>query len=58
MRDRIKKLIEKLISFKFVMFVIATVLRCFNLISSAEWLSVTLVVIAGREAQKMFGNRM
>ena len=50
---RFKRLIEKLVSFKFVMFVIATVLRCFNLIGCAEWLTVALVVIMGREAQKI-----
>ena len=50
---RFKRLIEKLVSFKFVMFVIATILRCFNLIGCAEWLTVALVVIMGREAQKI-----
>lgn len=50
---RFRRLIEKLVSFKFVMFVIATVLRCFNLIGCTEWLTVALVVIMGREAQKI-----
>lgn len=50
---RFRRLVEKLVSFKFVMFVFATVLRCFNFIGCAEWLTVALVVIMGREAQKI-----
>lgn len=49
---RIQRLIEKLLSVKFVIFVIATVLKCFGIIGGAEWLTVTMAVIAGREVQK------
>ena len=49
---RFQRLVEKLLSVKFVIFVIATVLKCFGVISGAEWLTVTMAVIAGREVQK------
>ncbi len=49
---RAQKLVEKLLSVKFVIFVIATILRCFGFIGNAEWLTVALAVIAGREIQK------
>lgn len=49
---RAQRLIEKLLSVKFVIFVIATVLKCFGVIGGAEWLTVTMAVIAGREVQK------
>lgn len=49
---RAKRLIEKLLSFKFVIFVIATVLKCFDIISGTEWLAVTTIVLAGHEGQK------
>ncbi|MBR4791766.1 MAG: hypothetical protein IK024_12815 [Treponema sp.] len=49
---RAERLIEKLLSVKFVIFVIATVLKCFGVIGGAEWLTVTMAVIAGREVQK------
>ena len=49
---RAQRLIEKLLSVKFVIFVIATVLKCFGVIGGAEWLTVTMAVIAGREIQK------
>ena len=49
---RFQRLIEKLLSVKFVIFVIATVLKCFGVIGGAEWLTVTMAVIAGREFQK------
>lgn len=49
---RLRDLVEKLLSFKFVMFVITTVLRCFNIIGNAEWLTIATVVIAGHETQK------
>ena len=54
---RFQRLIEKLLSVKFVIFVIATVLKCFGVIGGAEWLTVTMAVIAGREAQKVLGSR-
>ena len=50
---RFQRLIEKLLSVKFVIFVIATFLRCFSFIGNAEWLTVALAVIAGREVQKL-----
>ncbi len=46
------RLIEKMLSIKFVIFIAATVLRCFGVIGCAEWLTVALAVIAGREVQK------
>ena len=49
---RAQRLVEKLLSVKFVIFVIATVLKCFGVIGGAEWLTVTMAVIAGREVQK------
>ena len=49
---RFQRLIEKLLSVKFVIFIVATVLKCFGIIGGAEWLTVTMVVIAGHEVQK------
>ena len=52
---RFRRLIEKMLSIKFVIFIAATLLRCFGVIGCAEWLTVALVVIAGREAIKWKG---
>ena len=49
---RFQRLIEKLLSVKFVIFIVATVLLCFGVLSGGEWLTVALTVIAGREIQK------
>ena len=49
---RFRRLIEKMLSIKFVIFIAATLLRCFGVIGCAEWLTVALAVIAGREVQK------
>ncbi len=49
---RAQRLVEKLLSVKFVIFVVATVLKCFDVIGGAEWLTITMAVIAGREVQK------
>ena len=49
---RFQKLIEKLLSVKFVIFIVATVLLCCGVLGCAEWLTVALTVIAGREIQK------
>ena len=49
---RFQRLIEKLLSVKFVIFIVATVLKSFGKIGGAEWLTVTMAVIAGREVQK------
>ena len=49
---RFQRLIEKMLSIKFVIFIAATVLRCLGVIGCAEWLTVALAVIAGREVQK------
>lgn len=49
---RFQKLIEKLLSVKFVIFIVATVLLCFGALGAGEWLTVALTVIAGREIQK------
>lgn len=49
---RFKRLIEKLLSVKFVIFIVATVLLCFGVLGGGEWLTVALTVIAGREIQK------
>ena len=49
---RFQRLIEKMLRIKFVIFIAATVLRCFGVIGCAEWLTVALAVIAGREVQK------
>ena len=53
---RARKLIEKMLSFKFLIFVIATVLKCFGVIGGAEWLTITMAVLAGREVQKFRGK--
>jgi len=49
---RFRRLIEKMLSIKFVIFIAATLLRCFGVIGCAEWLTIALAVIAGREVQK------
>lgn len=49
---RFQRLIEKLLSVKFVIFIVATVLLCFGVLGGGEWLTVALTVIAGREIQK------
>ena len=49
---RMQRLVEKLLSVKFVIFIVATVLLCCGVLGGAEWLSVALTVIAGREIQK------
>ena len=51
-RWRAEKLIEKLLSVKFVIFIVATVLLCIGVLGCGEWLTVALVVITGREIQK------
>ncbi len=56
-RIRARKLIEKMLSVKFVIFIAATVLRCVGVIGCGEWLTVALVVIAGREVIKWKGSR-
>ncbi len=56
-RFRARRLVEKLLSVKFVIFVIATALRCFGIIGCGEWLTVALVVIAGRGGIKWKGSR-
>ena len=55
---RFQRLIEKLLSVKFVIFIVATVLLCFGVLSGGEWLTVALTVIAGREIQKFRGDRI
>ncbi len=54
---RFEKLIEKLLSVKFVIFIVATVLLCVGVLGCGEWLTVALAVIAGREAQKYIGRK-
>lgn len=49
---RFQRLVEKMLSIKFVIFIVATVLKCCGVIGNAEWLTVALTVIAGREIQK------
>lgn len=49
---RFQRLVEKMLSIKFVIFIVATVLRCCGVLGNAEWLTVALTVIAGREVQK------
>lgn len=53
---RARRLVEKLLSFKFVIFVITTVLRCCHVIGNGEWLTVATIVIAGHEGQKGFSK--
>ena len=53
---RAEKLVEKLLSVKFVIFVVATVLLCCDVLGCAEWLTIALAVLAGREAQKFLGR--
>ena len=55
---RFQRLIEKLLSVKFVIFIVATVLLCFGVLGGVEWLTVALTVIAGREIQKFRGDRI
>ena len=55
---RFQRLIEKLLSVKFVIFIVATVLLCFRVLGGGEWLTVALTVIAGREIQKFRGDRI
>ena len=49
---RAQRLVEKLLSVKFVIFIVATVLLCCGVLGGGEWLTVALVVITGREIQK------
>lgn len=56
-RWRFEKLIEKILSVKFVIFVVATILLCFGVLGCAEWLTIALTVIAGREAQKFIERK-
>ena len=55
---RFQRLVEKMLSIKFMIFIVATVLRCFGVIGNAEWLTIALTVIAGREVQKFKGDRI
>ena len=55
---RFQRLIEKLLSVKFVIFIVAAVLLCFGVLGGGEWLTVALTVIAGREIQKFRGDRI
>ena len=55
---RFQRLVEKMLSIKFMIFIVATVLRCFGVIGNAEWLTIALTVIAGREVQKFRGDRI
>ena len=52
MKERLKELSEKLLSFKFVIFVIATLLCIFRIISGSEWLTVCAMVLAGHVGMK------
>ena len=56
-RWRAEQLVEKLLSVKFVIFVVATVLLCCGVLGCAEWLTIALAVIVGREAQKFMGRK-
>ena len=56
-RWRAEKLVEKLLSVKFVIFVVATILLCCGVLGCAEWLTIALTVIAGREAQKFIERK-
>ena len=49
---RFQRLVEKLLSVKFVIFIVATVLLCCGVLGGGEWLTLALTVIAGREIQK------
>ncbi len=49
---RFQRLVEKLLSVKFLIFIVATVLLCCGVLGGGEWLTVALTVIAGREIQK------
>ena len=54
---RFQRLVEKLLSVKFVIFIVATVLLCIGVLGGGEWLTVALTVIVGREANKVLGSR-
>ena len=54
---RLQRLVEKLLSVKFVIFIVATVLLCCGVLGCAEWLTIALTVIAGREAQKFIERK-
>ena len=49
---RFQRLVEKMLSIKFVIFIVSPILRCCGVIGNAEWLTIALTVIAGREVQK------
>ena len=51
---RFRMLIEKLLSFKFAIFAISTVLRIFNIIGNREWLTIAVFVIGGHMGMKTF----
>ena len=51
---RAKRLAEKLLSFKFTIFAIATVLRVHSCIGCGEWLTIALFVIGGHMGMKTF----
>ena len=51
---RLKRLVEKLLSFKFVIFVISTFLRVFGFIGNGEWLTIAIFVIGGHVGMKTF----
>ena len=51
---RLKRLVEKLLSFKFVIFSISTFLRIFGFIGNGEWLTIALFVIGGHVGMKTF----
>ena len=53
-RFRLKRLVEKLLSFKFVIFLIATLLKIFGCIGNGEWLTIAIFVIGGHMGMKTF----
>lgn len=51
-KQRTIELVEKLISFKFVIFIITCILRVCGVIGNAEWLTVTGLVLGGHVGMK------
>lgn len=56
MKERLKQLLEKLLSFKFTCLVITIVLLVTGYVNEGTFLAVLLAVIAGREGQKIAGK--
>ncbi len=52
MKERLRELIEKVLSFKFLMFAITSIFRIKGYIGNPEWITVTMTVICGHIGMK------